>query len=73
MERKTHDAGRRLLLRQSLALAGAAAMSAPGCALATTYTCAVTSRAAVPGDAATLIALLTRDSDRDARRGLGFA
>ncbi len=35
MERKTHDAGRRLLLRQSLALAGAAALSSPGCALVT--------------------------------------
>lgn len=35
MERKTHDAGRRLLLRQSLALAGAAALSSPGCTLAT--------------------------------------
>ena len=35
MDRKTHDAGRRLLLRQSLALAGVAAISTPGCALAT--------------------------------------
>ena len=34
MERKTHDAARRLLLRQSLALAGAAAFCAPGRALA---------------------------------------
>lgn len=35
MERVIHDAGRRLLLRQSLALASVAALAAPGCALAT--------------------------------------
>jgi molybdate transport system substrate-binding protein len=45
----------------------------PGCALATTYTCAVTGHAAVPEEAASLIALLTSDADRDARRVLGFA
>jgi len=45
----------------------------PGCALATTYTCAVTGHAAAPQEAASLIALLTRDADRDARRRLGFS
>jgi len=44
----------------------------PGCELATVYTCAVTSHAAAPGEAATLITLLTSDADRDARRRLGF-
>lgn len=44
----------------------------PGCALATTYTCAVTRHAAAPEAAATLIALLTADADRDSRRRLGF-
>ena len=45
----------------------------PGCELATTYTCAVTGHAAAPEEAASLIALLTSDADRDARRRLGFA
>ena len=45
----------------------------PGCALATTYTCAVTGHAAAPEEAAALIALLTSDTDRDARRRLGFS
>lgn len=45
----------------------------PGCALTTTYTCAVTGHAAAPLEAASLIALLTSDADRDARRALGFA
>jgi molybdate transport system substrate-binding protein len=44
----------------------------PGCALATTYTCAVTGHAAAPDEAASLIALLTGDANRDARRRLGF-
>ncbi|GEP60704.1 molybdate ABC transporter substrate-binding protein [Reyranella soli] len=45
----------------------------PGCALATTYTCAITGHAAAPEPAASLIALLTSDANRDARRALGFA
>jgi molybdate transport system substrate-binding protein len=45
----------------------------PGCALATTYTCAVTGHAAAPEEATSLIALLTADTDRDLRRTLGFA
>ena len=45
----------------------------PGCALATTYTCAVTGHAATPEEASTLIGLLTSDTDRNARRRLGFA
>ena len=45
----------------------------PGCALATTYTCAVTDHAAAPEEAASLIDLLTSDADRDARRRLGFS
>ena len=45
----------------------------PGCALATTYACAITGRAAAAEEAASLIALLTSDTDRDARRALGFA
>ena len=44
----------------------------PGCDLATTYTCAVTSRAALVHESATLIRLLTADAARDARRQLGF-
>ena len=44
----------------------------PGCELATTYTCAVTSHAAAPDDAATLIGLLTATAARDERRRLGF-
>jgi molybdate transport system substrate-binding protein len=44
----------------------------PGCELVTTYTCAITSHAAAPGEAANLIGLLTASSDRDARRRLGF-
>lgn len=50
-----------------------AAPMPPGCALATTYTCAVTGHAAAPEPAASLIALLTSDASRDARRALGFA
>lgn len=45
----------------------------PGCALATTYTCAIASHAAAPRDAASLVALLTSDTNREARRALGFA
>ena len=45
----------------------------PGCALATTYTCAITGHAAAPDQAASLIALLTSDTDRNARRQLGFS
>lgn len=45
----------------------------PGCALATTYTCAVTGHAGVPEPAASLIALLTSDANRDGRRAIGFA
>lgn len=45
----------------------------PGCALATTYTCAVASHAAASREAEALIALLTSDADREARRALGFA
>lgn len=45
----------------------------PGCALATTYTCAITGHAAAPEPATALIALLTSDANRDARRALGFA
>lgn len=41
MDRTFHDAGRRLLLRQSLALAGIAAFSARGCALAESQMVAV--------------------------------
>lgn len=44
----------------------------PGCTLATTYTCAITNRAAAPAVAAALIQSLTADADRDARRRLGF-
>lgn len=44
----------------------------PGCDLATTYTCAVTSHAAAAEEATALIGLLTDVSDRDARRRLGF-
>ncbi|MBY0318317.1 MAG: substrate-binding domain-containing protein [Reyranella sp.] len=44
----------------------------PGCALATTYTCSVTSRAAASQEAESLVALLTSDADREARRALGF-
>lgn len=44
----------------------------PGCALATTYTCAITARAAAPDAAAALIKFLTADADRDARRRIGF-
>ncbi len=44
----------------------------PGCDLATTYTCAITSHAAAPEEATALIGLLTATSDRDARRRLGF-
>ena len=45
----------------------------PGCALATTYTCAITGHAAAPDEAASLIGLLTSDTDRNARRQLGFS
>lgn len=45
----------------------------PGCALATTYTCAISSHAAAAQEAASLIALLAGDADREARRALGFA
>lgn len=50
-----------------------AASLPPGCALATTYTCAVTSHAAASREAESLIALLTSDADRETRRTLGFA
>lgn len=45
----------------------------PGCALATTYTCGIASRAAHPAAAAALIALLTDAAGREERRRLGFA
>ena len=45
----------------------------PGCALATTYTCAITGHAAAAAEAASLIDLLTSDTDRNARRQLGFS
>lgn len=44
----------------------------PGCDLATTYTCAITSHAASPAETASLIALLTSPSGHEARRKLGF-
>ncbi len=44
----------------------------PGSALATSYTCALTGHAAAREAAASLIDLLTSDSDREARRRLGF-
>jgi molybdate transport system substrate-binding protein len=44
----------------------------PGCELATTYSCAITSHAAASDAAAVLIDLLTGTADRDARRRLGF-
>jgi molybdate transport system substrate-binding protein len=45
----------------------------PGCELATTYTAALTARAAAPKEARRLIALLTADASREARRRAGFA
>jgi molybdate transport system substrate-binding protein len=43
-----------------------------GCALATTYTAAVTTTSEAPDAAARLIALLAGDSGRDARKSAGF-
>ncbi|MBI2739080.1 MAG: substrate-binding domain-containing protein [Rhodospirillales bacterium] len=43
----------------------------PGCALATTYTCAVTGHAAVPEEAATLVAMLA-EGQATLRNSLGF-
>jgi len=45
----------------------------PGCDLATVYTCALAAKSEAPAEAAELIALLTGDAARNARRGLGFA
>ena len=45
----------------------------PGCALATTYTCGIASRATQPAAAEALIALLTEPAGREERRRLGFA
>jgi molybdate transport system substrate-binding protein len=45
----------------------------PGCALATTYACAIATRAAAPQKAESLIAFLASDAGREARRALGFA
>ena len=58
-----------------LATPGIVAVAAlpPGCALATTYTCAVASHATSHDEAALLIDLLTSDSGRDARRAIGFS
>lgn len=44
-----------------------------GCALSTTYTVAITSRAAARDAAARLIAMLTDDTGRERRKTLGFA
>ena len=44
-----------------------------GCDLATTYTCAIATRALLPADAARLIALLAADNHRPLRRQLGFS
>ena len=44
----------------------------PGCALATTYTCAVTSHGAAYKEAATLVAMLTDRGSADLRNRLGF-
>ena len=44
----------------------------PGCDLATTYSCGITSRAAAPREATALAGLLTDPAGRDARRRLGF-
>ena len=45
----------------------------PGCDLATVYTCALAAKSEAPAEAAELIAMLTGDAARNARRGLGFA
>jgi molybdate transport system substrate-binding protein len=45
----------------------------PGCDLATVYTGALAAKSEAPAEAAELIALLTGDAARNARRGLGFA
>jgi molybdate transport system substrate-binding protein len=44
----------------------------PGCDLATTYTCGITSRAAARREATAFAGLLTDAAGRDARRRLGF-
>lgn len=44
----------------------------PGCALATTYTCAVTRHAEATSEAASLVAMLTDGSRLSVRRELGF-
>jgi molybdate transport system substrate-binding protein len=44
----------------------------PGCDLATVYTCAIAVKSEVKAEAATLVALLTDDTGRAARRRLGF-
>ena len=44
----------------------------PGCDLATVYTCAITAKSEAPDEAAELIAMLTDDTGRTARRRLGF-
>jgi molybdate transport system substrate-binding protein len=44
----------------------------PGSDLATTYTCAVTTKAEASHEAAEFVALLTNDTEYEARRRLGF-
>jgi molybdate transport system substrate-binding protein len=44
----------------------------PGCELATTYSCAVTTKAEAPQEAAELADLLTSEAGREKRRRLGF-
>jgi molybdate transport system substrate-binding protein len=44
----------------------------PGCDLATTYTAAIATKAAQPGEAAALAARLSDESTKDARHHLGF-
>jgi molybdate transport system substrate-binding protein len=44
----------------------------PGCDLATVYACALATKSQAAAEAAELIALLTGDAARDARRRLGF-
>ncbi|MGE0578106.1 MAG: molybdate ABC transporter substrate-binding protein, partial [Reyranella sp.] len=44
-----------------------------GCDLATTYTCAVTTKALLPADATRLIALLAAEDHQPLRRRLGFS
>ena len=59
-----------ILSTPGIALVG---MLPEGCALATTYTCGVTTRTLSPADAARLVALLAADRHRPLRRRLGFS